>query len=101
MLTRETLEKYQNTFKKLKEIENYQFKLAQQQFQKNNNNWSNKEFFDDVKKFSKLNNKMSLLNIKTNGIFKMADVEKMEKEKLTVEDIKPCTDLKDKQIERI
>ena len=44
---------------------------------------------------------MSLLNIKTNGIFKMADVEKMEKEKLTVEDIKPCTDLKDKQIERI
>ena len=36
---------------------------------------------------------MSLLNIKTNGIYKMADVEKMEEEKLTVEDIKTCTEL--------
>ena len=39
---------------------------------------------------------MSLLNIKTNGIYKMADIEKMVKEKKTLEDIKTCTELEDK-----
>ena len=48
------------------------------EFKKNNSSWTNKEYFKNIKKFSKLNNKMDLLNVQTNGIMKMDDVIMVE-----------------------
>ena len=61
-----------------------------------NDNWTNKEYYDNIKKFSKLNNKMGLLNIQNNGIYKMSDLARMENEEISIEDISPCTDYKSK-----
>ena len=39
---------------------------------------------------------MSLLNLKTNGIYKMEDIEIMIKDKKTLEEVKICTELEEK-----
>ena len=76
----------------MKECPDFKKEIAQEEFVKKNETWTNKEFFKNLKTFAKLNNKTNILNLEQNNIYSMEDVKKMENEKKPPEDF---TQIKD------